>query len=120
MMSLKEMCILDDVVSLFLSDGAFRLETLRDAITADRSEEIQNSAHSLRGSALNLGATHLAKLLRTVEEAARQGDTATASKHINSITEEFDRVSQALRLWTGSDADTTSVMHSGDRSARQK
>ena len=84
------------LVSTYLDDSGKRLAMLRDALAAADGVALRETAHSLKGSSLNIGATRLAGLCLTVEQAARAGALQGAAAQVEAIAAEFRLVSELL------------------------
>ncbi len=87
--------LLTELVTLFLRDTPVRLGDLEqrplDAMAAARV------AHAVKGSAGNLGATHLQELASTLEQAGRQGVAAEAlAAMADALCGEYARVAAYL------------------------
>lgn len=68
------------ILQLFLLHGPKRLVIARDAVAAGDADALERCTHSLKSSAAQLGAMHLAEICRELEELARRNDlTNTAS-----------------------------------------
>lgn len=89
------------LVSTFATDSAQRVEAVRAAAADGDAEALRRAAHSFKGSAGNMGAARLAELCRVVEEAARDGDLATASGAIDELAAEFVLVQAELDAMIG-------------------
>jgi HPt (histidine-containing phosphotransfer) domain-containing protein len=63
--------MMSDLVVLFLDDSTARLETLSAACAGKQFRVIQAQAHSLKGSALQMGAVGLASLCARLELSDR-------------------------------------------------
>ena len=63
--------LLRELITLFLRDTPERLDALRRALARDDLETTGRAAHSLKGSAANLGAAGLQSLAASAETAAR-------------------------------------------------
>jgi two-component system, sensor histidine kinase and response regulator len=61
--------IVDQLVDLFLSSTPPLLEELRTAHDGDDRDELRRTAHKLKGSCQNIGATFMATLCRSLESA---------------------------------------------------
>lgn len=92
--------MLNDLLSLFLSDSALRLHALTSACAQKDFKIARSQAHSLRGSALQIGATGLASRCAALElsdgsEPERCGVTIGAM--LSAIDDEFVLVRGAIR-----------------------
>ena len=65
--------LLRELVGIFIDDGPKRLKALREAMTASDVQQLEQVAHSLKGSAAILGASRLQESALALEEAAHDG-----------------------------------------------
>ncbi len=82
---------LSRIIGHFLADTPTRLTTLGAACRKGRAEDVQRIAHSLKGSASNLGALGLARMCDQVVLAARDG-LETVPALLAELELEFQRV----------------------------
>jgi CheY-like chemotaxis protein len=80
-----------ELVELFLQDTPARLSRVEVAFQSGNFSELESAAHSLKGSAGNLGATRLASLCAELVQAARQRRTPEAAL-VQKLRSEFERV----------------------------
>jgi len=85
-----------ELVDLFLEDAAPRLERLQNALDAMDRPTLTANAHSLKGSASNLGARILAGYCAEVERQSRAAQDADLAGLMARIKEEFARVKEVL------------------------
>jgi two-component system sensor histidine kinase/response regulator len=103
----------DAFVSLttpFASSGAGLLETLREALARDDAEAVGRVAHTLKGSAANLGALRLADACRQLEEVL-SSDMEVVGAAVTRVEAEFEQVQAWL---AGEPGSTTSKSAPGD------
>ena len=93
--------VLGDLVGLFLRDMPAKLDQIETAAAQSRPVSLRECAHSLKGSASNLGARRLAGLCARLENLARGPSLAEATQSIPELREEFQRVCAALRSELG-------------------
>jgi HPt (histidine-containing phosphotransfer) domain-containing protein len=93
--------VLGDLVGLFLRDMPAKLDQIEAAAAQSRPVSLRECAHSLKGSASNLGARRLAGLCARLETLARGPSLAEATQSIPELREEFQRVCSALRSELG-------------------
>ena len=86
----------DELVDTFLDDATAQIDALRLAGAADDSAAAVRPAHSLKSNAVNVGATVLGELCRTLEADARSGAVADLTARIDAVGREFDGVRAAL------------------------
>lgn len=84
--------VLAQVCQLFLEDAPARIETLRRAQAAGEAVGVQRAAHSLKGSAGNLGAKALLDVCRQLDDRARAGNLAGTADLVASLDVEYARV----------------------------
>lgn len=88
--------VLGELLRMFLEQAPGRLEDLRRARREDDLSQVESSAHSLKGTCINLGLSELAKLSGELEKLARQGDPQSCSALIDAVETEYRRVAPAL------------------------
>jgi HPt (histidine-containing phosphotransfer) domain-containing protein len=89
----SDSAMMQELISLFLDDSAKRLQTLNSANAVRDFKIVRAQAHSLKGSALQMGAAGLAALCATLELSDRPERCGTM---VQAIGDEFIRVSQAM------------------------
>jgi two-component system, sensor histidine kinase and response regulator len=81
-----------ELVDLFLKDTPPRLEAIKAAVLASNAPALRESAHSLKGTASNLGARRLATLCAKMEGLAKAGDVSEAAQWLPQLAEEYQQV----------------------------
>ena len=94
--SLVQLKILDEVVDLFLADTVKRLETLSSALASNFANEARTASHSMKGSALNIGAEEFAKIVGSIEDLIRKKKLKEASGLLPELENEFREARVAL------------------------
>lgn len=72
--------LLHKIIESFMHDGLKSLTALRTALEENNSKDAQLHAHSLKGSAGNVGAFKLQSISKHLEQAARNQDLAEVQK----------------------------------------
>ncbi|HEX2470951.1 MAG TPA: Hpt domain-containing protein [Candidatus Limnocylindrales bacterium] len=91
-----DVAFVDELVDTFLDDAATQLDALRLAAeTGDIAAAIR-PAHSLKSNSLNVGATALADLSRSIEADGRSGSIPDLAERVRAIESEFAGVRDAL------------------------
>ena len=85
-----------ELAGLFLRDAQPRLERMDSALQAGDTAEISAQAHSLKGSANNLGARALGSICARIEQAAKASATTDLARLIPEAKAELARVETAL------------------------
>ena len=89
--------VLKEVLQLFLDDVPARVERLRSAWQSGDAVAVQRAAHSLKGSAGNIGATDLLGVCRQLDELGRAGDLSNAAPLVTTLDAEFARVQSEIK-----------------------
>ena len=89
--------VLVEVLNLFLVEMPPRMLRLRNAWAAGDIQEAQRTAHSLKGSAGNIGARRLFEVCSQLEEQARPGTLPGARHLVAALGAEFDKVEAEIR-----------------------
>ncbi len=84
--------IVDQLLDLFLQSTPPLLDELRAAVDGGDGEELRRTAHKLKGSCQNIGATFMATLCRALETG--EGD---ADERLNELEGAFATTETALR-----------------------
>jgi PAS domain S-box-containing protein len=87
---------LAELIDLFLKDAPSRLQKVRTAIEQNDANALCAAAHSLKGSASNLGARRMAEICMNLEKQGRAGSLTDAPDLLRSVEEEFVKVEIAL------------------------
>jgi HPt (histidine-containing phosphotransfer) domain-containing protein len=84
--------VLVEILTVFRDDAPRRVETLRAALDGRDADGAHRAAHSLKGSAGNIGAGPMQAICRAIEDRARAGDLAGAAALVGDLEREFARV----------------------------
>ena len=93
--------VLDEVLRLFLDEVPRRLDRLRAAWSAGDVTEVHRAAHSLKGSAGNIGAHALYAVCKQLDERGKAGDLAGTEHLVAALAEEFGKVEGEIRRLLG-------------------
>jgi HPt (histidine-containing phosphotransfer) domain-containing protein len=89
--------VLHEVLTVFIQDVPRRVASLSAAAAGGRVAEAARAAHSLKGSAGNIGARRLQALAATLEEAAGAGAMHDVRARADAIQREFAAVDAEIR-----------------------
>jgi HPt (histidine-containing phosphotransfer) domain-containing protein len=89
--------VLAEVLNLFLDEVPGRMIRLRNAWAAGNIEEVHRVAHSLKGSAGNIGARRLYGVCAQLDEKTKSGDLAGAAPLVDALGVEFGKVEAEIR-----------------------
>ena len=90
--------VLAEVLRLFLEEVPPRIARLRNAWAAGNIEEVHRAAHSLKGSAGNIGARRLFDVCSRLDEQGKAGDRRGVSRRsLTQLGVEFGKVEAEIR-----------------------
>lgn len=87
----------DLLITTFVNDSIERIAALKAALVANNADAVRASAHSFKGSSLNICAPVLSELCRQLEAAGKEGQLVGAQDLLVEIASEFDVVRASLR-----------------------
>ena len=85
-----------ELTDLFLEATPPQLEKIREAFEKGDTETLKRTAHTLKGSAGNMGARRMSELCEELQGLGDPGETTRAPEMIEELEREFDRVREAL------------------------
>jgi PAS domain S-box-containing protein len=88
--------MLGELIDVFLSDTREQITLLQAAVACGDMAGVERTAHRLRGSSANLGATTLATRCAELEALGHTRTSSGASAQLSAIESELSRVEQAL------------------------
>lgn len=89
------------LVGTFLTEAPDRVAAIAAADEAGDAAGLATAAHGLRGAAANLGAVHLARSAKRLEDAADRGAVPVGEDELDRLVHELDRARPALRAAVG-------------------
>ncbi|WP_372971381.1 Hpt domain-containing protein [Marinobacter sp.] len=87
----------DILINTYIKDSSDRIAHLRSALDQDDADRFSKSAHSFKGSCINIGAPRLGELCSEAEKAGRENRLVEAGAMVDAIEDEFRQVEQTLR-----------------------
>jgi HPt (histidine-containing phosphotransfer) domain-containing protein len=93
--------VLTEVLRLFLDEVPRRIERLRAAWTDGNLTEVHRAAHSLKGSAGNIGARALSEVCRQLDERGKAGHREGTADLVAALGVEFGKVEREIRRLLG-------------------
>jgi HPt (histidine-containing phosphotransfer) domain-containing protein len=90
--------LLSEIIASYLGDAPVQLEAIHRAVAAGDAEGLRRSAHGMKSSSANLGATVLSSLCKELEEMGRSGDLRQAAQKCQQAQREFDAARRALEV----------------------
>ena len=89
--------VLKEVLLLFLDDVPARISRLRSAWQAGNTVDVHRTAHSLKGSSGNIGASQLHDVCRQLDEQGRAGDLSQMPALVAALEGEYARVEAEIK-----------------------
>ena len=86
----------DQVISAFLATAPQAHDRIRQAVATGSAQDLARAAHSLAGSALDVGATRLAAACRDLELLGHAGDLQPAPRAVAQLSAELELATAAL------------------------
>jgi CheY-like chemotaxis protein len=84
------------IVALFIEDVPLRLESLRQAVERGEAQEVEETAHLLKGGSGYMGAVHMVEICTRLQELGISGELSHAPELLDALEKEFARVHPAL------------------------
>jgi HPt (histidine-containing phosphotransfer) domain-containing protein len=85
------------MASVFVEHSAGRVSALQGALDTGDAQTAAEAAHTLKGSSRQLGLAALADACLAVEQAAKQGDIASAKTLVAAVHETYTAATVTLR-----------------------
>ncbi|NDA66468.1 MAG: sensor histidine kinase, partial [Verrucomicrobia bacterium] len=87
-----------ELIDLFMEDAPDRLEAMQTSLDRRDIEALKIAAHSLKGSAKNLGAKPLGRICAELEKQALAADWDNALLTLKAIGQEFEKLRAVLSV----------------------
>jgi len=87
----------DVLINTYLKDSSDRISSLRDAIGSADPDAFAKTAHSFKGSSINIGAPKLGELCLEAENAGKANRLTEASSVVDAIESEFQQIEKTLK-----------------------
>jgi HPt (histidine-containing phosphotransfer) domain-containing protein len=88
---------LAELIDTYLADSVALLESMRQAVSDARADELRRAAHSLKSNSATFGAHALSELCRDLEYRAKDGVLDGAAERITAIEDAYASVARGLR-----------------------
>lgn len=85
------------LIETYINDSRERISALQEAIGSGDAEECCKTAHSFKGSSINIGAPRLGDICFSTEQAARASRMSDCANYLSEIEEEFRTVRELFR-----------------------
>lgn len=87
----------DVLIKTYIKDSSDRIGHLRHAIGSSDAEAFAKTAHSFKGSSINIGAPKLGELCFKAEQAGKDNRLSEAANVVDAIESEFQHVEKTLK-----------------------
>ncbi len=88
--------MLSELAEMFLVDASAGLSGLREALEDEDAAAVERIAHTLKGSAGNMGAKRMAAICSELQDAGESGDLSGVPELLKVLEAEFEQVRPAL------------------------
>jgi len=85
-----------ELVDIYMAEAPKMLQAIHDAISHKDFAALKMTAHTLKGSSLNLGAKRLGELCLELEKAGRAGETLPPIACIDELQKELETLSTSF------------------------
>jgi HPt (histidine-containing phosphotransfer) domain-containing protein len=85
-----------ELVDIYLNEAPTQIQTIAKALNSRDSSALSITAHTLKGSSLNLGAKQLGAACLKLEELGRSGKQIPEGTSTKEIETEFERIKAML------------------------
>lgn len=82
----------DILIRTYINDSSERLEALRHAMACGDQDAFAKTAHSFKGSSMNIGAARLGELCMQAEQAGKDCQLEQAASLLPGLEAEFEMV----------------------------
>ena len=86
----------DVLIQTYLADSRSRIDGLKEALATADPEHFAKTAHSFKGSCINIGAPRLGEICLKAEMAGKESRLGDAPDLLNDIDQEFAQVIHGL------------------------
>jgi HPt (histidine-containing phosphotransfer) domain-containing protein len=89
--------IVQEVLTVFQTDTASRLKSLQAALATANTAQVRTQAHSIKGSAGQVGALGFAALCQRIEQEAARGSSEELAALVRELESSFAEVCRAIK-----------------------
>ena len=86
------------LIETFIEDSEKHINNIASALASHDGESVRRAAHSLKGSASNIGALQLTDSCRSLEQKSHQQELDSAAALFSAIKEERQEVCRQLKI----------------------
>ncbi len=84
------------LIQTFLADSRSHIGALQKALSQSDADQLTRTAHSFKGSCINMGALRLSELCFQVEQSGKSGDLRAIATLLEQVEKEFLEVVHRL------------------------
>jgi CheY-like chemotaxis protein/HPt (histidine-containing phosphotransfer) domain-containing protein len=87
----------DSILTRFVETTAQQIESLRQALNSGDTAAAEHIAHSIKGTASNVGGERLQWAASEIEQAAHAEDSDAATGRLDELQAQFERLKEAIQ-----------------------
>jgi len=88
---------LAELIEIFLADRPRRMAEIQEAIALSDAQDLERSAHKLKGAAAVFDARSVVELAEQLEILGRQGDISAAEEVLSHLDRQIEELIRALQ-----------------------
>jgi HPt (histidine-containing phosphotransfer) domain-containing protein len=89
--------LLTEILGVFVRDASGQIDAMADAVKDGVAADVRSHAHTLKGSAANVGAMALSEAAARLESLARSGDLGKAATLFGILEHEYGKLVARLK-----------------------
>jgi HPt (histidine-containing phosphotransfer) domain-containing protein len=94
--------LIDDLIDAFSTDSDARIGQMREALATPDFPTIRFEAHTIKGSARQMGANAVAEVCQELEMVSALQDTRLIAARLNRLQELFEDIRSAMTSYSNS------------------
>lgn len=87
----------DELIELFMDSSVDQIEQLREAVKNKETDTLRKVAHSIKGSAANLGIVQVQQTAYDIEKYGNEENIDEAAQSVEKLISEIERVKVYLQ-----------------------
>jgi HPt (histidine-containing phosphotransfer) domain-containing protein len=89
--------LLVDLIQMYLQDGPHKLKEITEGLETGDYDRVERAAHSLKGSAGNLGAILVQQDCETLQQASREQSLEQVQTGVSQLQDHYQQAETALQ-----------------------
>ena len=100
--------LLQQILVIFLEEYPKHMARLEEAVNSQNPEQLERTAHSLKGELGYMGATEVSQLARRLEDMGKNRDLASAGEVLSTLEKQLSDFAAQVRIAIGAKGETIS------------